>query len=280
MSYAATLSLRTLHGPRGVRALLLLLAAAVATALLTAGSAAARSLQQVRNAGSLRVGVVVAAPWVVRNAAGELDGFEVDVAEQLAADLEVEPEFVVYRFDELVPAIESGEVDIVIASLTITPERALHVNFSRSYVSGGVAIATNTATTAEVTQFQDLNDPDFNIGAIADTAGAQIAGGMLPDARLVEFDDAEDAADALLTGDIDAFLDEQPAPTYLALNYPGLIDLPIGRPLLETRSGFAIAKGDADFLAFLNAWLDAREADTFLPSTHRYWFESLRWQER
>jgi polar amino acid transport system substrate-binding protein len=45
-------------------------------------------------------------------------------------------------------------------------------------------------------------------------------------------------------------------------------------------AGFAVNKGDPDFLAFLNAWITAHKADTWLPTTASYWFESLRWRER
>ena len=257
----------------------------VAASALIAGiaflqhDAAARTLQQVTNVGTLRVGVVLAAPWAIRRSNGELAGFEIDVARQLAADLEVEPEFVFYQFDELVPALETGEIDIVISGFTITPERARHVNFSQPYAVGGIAIATNLGSTRNVRRFEDLSDGDYRIGALADSVAAALARRMLPDAELVQFDAQADAADALVSGDIDAYLDEQPAPTYLALDNPGLVDLPIDRPLLETRSAFAVAKGDPDFVTYLNAWIEAREADTWLTGTYRYWFESLRWQE-
>ena len=61
---------------------------------------------------------------------------------------------------------------------------------------------------------------------------------------------------------------------------PLVIDVPTGRPLLVSPAGFAVNTGDPDFLAFLNAWITAREADTWLPTTASYWFESLRWRER
>jgi polar amino acid transport system substrate-binding protein len=251
----------------------------LASLTLPLADAQARTLQQVMNVGTLRIGAVLASPWVMRNSDGELTGFEVDIARRLAADLDVEPQFVFYDFDEVVPALESGEIDIVISGLTITPERARHVNFSQPYAVGGVAIATNLSTTREVSRFEDLSDGAYRIGALDDSVAGELARRMLPDAELVPFETQADAAAALVDGDIDAYLDEQPAPTFLALEYPGLIDLPIGRPLLETRSAFAVAKGDVDFIAFLNAWIEAREADTFLTSTHRYWFESLRWRE-
>ncbi len=39
-------------------------------------------------------------------------------------------------------------------------------------------------------------------------------------------------------------------------------------------------KGSLEFLVYLNAWITAREADTWLPSSHNYWFNSLRWREQ
>src|SRR4029453_12213190 len=87
------------------------------------------------------------------------------------------------------------------------------------------------------------------------------------------------ASAALLTGEVDAYLEDEPVPTFLALEHTATIDVPIARPLLASRAGFAVSKGDPDFLAFLNAWITARETDTWLPTTTNYWFKSLRWRE-
>jgi polar amino acid transport system substrate-binding protein len=64
------------------------------------------------------------------------------------------------------------------------------------------------------------------------------------------------------------------------LENPAVIDAPLSAPLLQARAGFAVNKGDADFLAFLNAWITARESDTWLPTMHDYWFQTLRWREQ
>lgn len=275
---------RTSSTPTAIRAAIRrsgVAAAWLAAACMSAAApASARTLQQVLNVGQVRVGVVIAAPWALRNSGGELDGFEIDVAKRLAADLEVQPDFVIYRFDELVPAIESGEVDIIVSGLTITPERARHVNFSRPYATGGITIATNTNATSAVGRFEDLNSDVYRIGAVGGSVAAELAARMLPGAKLTTFGSPAEAADALVGGDIDAYLDEEPAPTFLALEHPDVVDVPIARPLLETRSAFAVAKGDPDFLAYLNAWIEAREADTWLTATHQYWFETLRWRDR
>jgi polar amino acid transport system substrate-binding protein len=241
-------------------------------------TASARPLQQVLNQGNLRVGVALRAPWALRTEDRNLIGFEIDVANKVAEDMNVKAEILVYSFDALIPALESGEIDMIAAGLSITPERALHVNFSIPYANSGVSLATNLAATANVRRLEDLNVDDYKTAAIRDSVSAQLARRLLPRAELVLFDDLEAAGTALLAGTVDAYLEEEPVPAYLALENPAKIDVPIATPLLQTRSGFAIAKGDADFLAFLNAWITAREADTWLPTTHGYWFKSLAWR--
>ena len=249
-------------------------------ALPFASAATARSLQQVLNQGTLRVGVALAAPWTLRGESGELTGFEIDVANKLAEDMQVRAELLVYAFADLIPALEAGEIDVIAAGLTIPPERALHVNFSQPYVSAGISLATNLTRTASVARFEELNAETYKIAAVENSVGAELARRLLPQADLVVFASIETASEALLAGAVDAYLEDEPVPTFLALEHGDTIDIPVARPLLETHAGFAVGKGDPDFLAFLNAWITAREADTWLPTTHRYWFRTLAWRDR
>jgi polar amino acid transport system substrate-binding protein len=249
-------------------------------AVAFAGETAARDLQEVLNAGTLRVGVTLFAPWAARGAAGELVGFEIDVAEQLAADMGVKAQLLAYDVDRLVPALEAGEIDVIAAGLTITPERALHVNFSQPYAESGIALATHLERTANVTDIGALDNEEFTIAAVENSVGAELVRRLWPRARLQLFASVETASEALLAGRVHAYVEDEPVPTFLALENPGLVDLPTARPLLASRAGFAVNKGDPDFLAFLNAWIVAREADTWLPTTAGYWFKSLNWRER
>jgi polar amino acid transport system substrate-binding protein len=252
-------------------------------ALLALGAvhtASARDLQQVLNSGTLRVGVVLYAPWAVRAANGELGGFEIDVATQLAADMGVKAQILPYDFAKLIPALEAGEIDIIAAGLAITPERALHANFSQPYAESGISIAAQTRRTASVTRLEDLDKDSFTVAAVASSVAVELARRVLPNANLRVFENVDAASAALVRGEVDAYLEDEPVPTFLALEHVGSIDVPIDRPLLASRAGFAINKGDPDFLAFLNAWIVARETDTWLPTTASYWFKSLRWRDR
>lgn len=255
------------------RILLTLLAATLAS------PAWPRPLQEVLNSGSLRVGVALATPWALRDSEGELAGFEVAVATQLASDLGVAADIRVYPWERLILALEAGEIDLIAAGLTITPERALHVNFSNPYASGGISLATNLASTSDVKRFEDLNSSSYHIAAVEDSVAAELALRLLPNAVLESFPSSEAASEALAAGEVDGLLEDEPVPSFLALEHPNRIDLPIGRPLLQTQFGFAVNKGDPDFVILLNAWIVARTADTWLPTTHAYWFESLRWRD-
>jgi polar amino acid transport system substrate-binding protein len=252
----------------------------VLAALAFAGQAAARDLQDVLNTGTLRVGVTLFAPWAARGADGELMGFEIDVAQQLAADMGVKAQLLAYEVERLVPALEAGEIDVIAAGLTITPDRALHVNFSEPYAESGIALATHLERTADVTDIGALDSEQYTIAAVEGSVGVELARRLWPRARVRVFESVETASGALLAGDVHAFIEDEPVPTFLALENPGVIDVPTTRPLLASRAGFAVAKGDPDFLAYLNAWITAHEADTWLPTTASYWFKSLRWRER
>jgi len=257
------------------------IAAAIALAAVAfSGNAAARPLQEVLNTGTLRVGVTLFAPWAARGADGDLVGFEVDVARQLAADMGVKAQLLSYDVERLVPALESGEIDIIAAGLTITPERALHVNFSDPYAESGIGLATHVERTSSVTDINALDSNTITIGAVEGSVGAQLARRLWPHARVQVFTSVDAASKALLAGEVHGYVEDEPVPTFLALENPGVVDVPTGHPLLVSPAGFAVNKGDPDFLAFLNAWITAHKADTWLPTTASYWFESLRWRER
>jgi polar amino acid transport system substrate-binding protein len=255
-------------------------AAIILAAVVWGGDAAARDLQEVLKTGTLRVGVTLYPPWAARTAGGELVGFEIDVAQQLAADMGVRAQIFPYDVDRLIPALESGEIDIIAAGLTITPERARHVNFSAPYAESGIGLATHVESTKQVTDAAALNSEAFTIAAVEDSVGIQLAVRLWPRARIRAFPSIEAASEALIAGEVHGYVEDEPVPTFLALENPGVVDVPIGRPLLASRAGFAVNKGDPDFLAFLNAWIVARESDTWLPTTASYWFKSLRWRER
>jgi len=238
----------------------------------------AEALQRIQTAGELRVGVSLFTPWTMTNTKGELVGFEIDVANQLAKDIGVKPVFTVLDWKEMLPALLQRRIDIVIAGMVITPERALKVNFSNPYASSGIGLATNLQLTKDFTSIKDLNRPAVKVICVAETVSAELAQRLLPNATIQTVKTSQEAIRALTAGEVHAYIASDPLPTYLALEHPEQVDTPLSKPLIATRAAFAVNKGQADFVNFLNAWITAKEADTWLPSAQAYWFDSLDWR--
>ena len=90
-------------------------------------------IEAIKERGTIRIGLSLFTPWSMRDLNGELVGFELDVGRKLAADMGVEVEFVPTAWDGIIPALVSGNFDVIISGMSITPQRNLTVNFSEPY---------------------------------------------------------------------------------------------------------------------------------------------------
>lgn len=262
---------------------ILLLASAVSFAAdkVSAAPAAAKpAFAQIVASHKLRVGTYLTTPYAMKGGNGALIGSDIDIAQRLAKDIGATLEIKTLEWDQLIPALQRGDIDVIVAGMAITPERALQVYFSNPYSNSGIGIATNIKLTSGFASIENLNRPDIAIGAIGGTVSEDAARQLFPKASLKLFTEEKTAEDALVKGLLHGYVQSEPAPRSIALRHPKEVDVPVAKPLIATRDAFAVRKGDHDFVNFLNAWLVAREADAWLISTHKYWFESLAWQEQ
>ena len=74
-------------------------------------------------------------PWNGTNAAGELEGAEIDLAADLCSRMSAECEFVVQDWDGMIPALEIGKYDAIMAGMSITEERMVKIDFSIGYMT-------------------------------------------------------------------------------------------------------------------------------------------------
>ncbi len=103
---------------------------ALAAGLLFAGSATAQDWSTIRIATEGAY-----APWNFTTAAGELAGFELDLAADLCARMEAECEIVSQAWDGIIPALQAGRYDAIMAGMSITDARREVIDFSRSYAT-------------------------------------------------------------------------------------------------------------------------------------------------
>jgi len=240
----------------------------------------ANTIDRVRRRGALRVGVCAFVPWAMQEENGEWMGFEIDVARKLAEDLGVEARFVPASWPHILDDLLTERFDIIISGLSIDPRRALLVNFSIPYNHSEETVVAHRAKAGDAKTVQDLNRDGVVLGARSRTTAQKAAEHAFPQARLQTFEDDESLLQALLEGEVHAAVGSSPAPEIFAAGAPEALFLPLAEPLERHGEAFAIRKGDADFLSYLDTWIRYYEENGWLEDRRDFWFHSLEWQDR
>lgn len=260
---------------------LMLLAAPLAAQEIRQTLARESTLEHVIAKNRLRIGFSTFVPWAMKDKNGEYTGFEIEVARRLADDMGVEAEFVPTKWSGIIPALLTGKFDIIIGGMGITPERNLKVNFSDPYEFSGMSIVANSRLAGGRSGLEEFNDGSLTIVARIGTTAAAAAKKYLPEAQLRLFDDEGQALQEVLNNRAAAMVSSQPFPEFQTLKYPEKLFLPLaGETFTREPIGFAIRKGDIDFLNFLNNWIRVRNADGWLHERYAYWFTTQDWKSQ
>lgn len=197
-------------------------------------------------------------PFELRGGAGGADvvGFDMDVAQAIAEQAGRPLKIAEMEFDRLLPALAEGKVDLVLAALSITPERRALVDFSIPYYKATqVALILAGGPVPETKE--ELKG--MRTAAQAGTTGYAIAEGLTSAENLRAVVSPQAAAVDLMNSQVDlAILDEQPA-IHLAERNPELMLL---RPEFDEEFyGVAVRKGNTNLLETVNQVLGAIFAD-------------------
>ncbi|MCH2155794.1 MAG: transporter substrate-binding domain-containing protein [Opitutales bacterium] len=235
--------------------------------------------EKVQDRGTLRVGMSTFVPWAMRDKAGNLIGFEIDVAKQFAEDHGLEIEFVPTAWDGIIPALLASKFDVIIGGMTITPERQNTVDFSDPYALGGVNIAAHTEK-AKGFEMDDFNSRRVTLTARRGTTAAKAAKELFPKARLRQFDDDTQAFQEVLNGRAHAALASSPKPEHQTVRNSDTLYLPFDALLFEGGEGMAFVKKEPETIAVFNTWIEKRLADGWLKERRHYWFGTLDWADQ
>lgn len=166
--------------------------------------AAAAELSEIRDRGYLIVAVKDnRAPLGFIDESGNLNGFEIDIARRLAAELlgdETAVRLVPVRNEERLNAVIADRVDMAIAAITLTASRRRIVNFSDPYYLDGTAFITNQPT---IQRLQDLRTG--TVALIDRSSAVAHVRYILPGARLVGVSSYAEGQSLLRSGSVDAF---------------------------------------------------------------------------
>ena len=177
-------------------------------------------IEQIKEAGVIKIGLSLFTPWSMRDKKGELIGFELDVGRKLAADMGVDVEFVPTAWDGIIPALVSGKFDVIISGMSVTPERNLTVNFSEPYAYSGLTILANTAMTKGMT-LEDFNSPSVTFAARRGATPGTVIPQLFPLGNMLLFDEDGAATQEVLNGNAHATMASEPTPSAEARKIAG-----------------------------------------------------------
>ena len=235
-------------------------------------------LEDILDRGVLRVGLSSFSPWAMRSKNGDFIGFEVDVAQSVADDMDVKLEIVPVAWDGIIPALLSKKFDVIIGGMSITPARNLKVNFTSVYDEGGMGVVANRKLAKGMTTKEDFNKSDVIFALRRGTNPVTFIQENLPNAQILQFDDDISALQEVLNGRAVAWVAATPAPHFAVLDHPSDLYLPLDKPLTTNFQAMALRKGDTDALNYFNNWILAKKASGWLQQRHEYWFESQEWK--
>ncbi len=147
------------------------------------------TLEQIKERGTLRVGLSTFIPWAMRDKQGELIGFEVDVAKRVAKDAGVKVEFIPTAWDDIIPALLAGKFDVIIGGMSITPQRNLSVLFTTPYSHSGIQLAASKELAGDKLTIADYNKRSVTLAVRRGAVTVQTAKNYFPKAKLRQFDD-------------------------------------------------------------------------------------------
>ncbi|HSK26682.1 MAG TPA: glutamate ABC transporter substrate-binding protein [Jiangellales bacterium] len=227
---------------------------------------AGTTMAELNEAGTITVGTKFDQPlFGLRGPSGDPEGFDVEIAKIIAAELGIEPDGI--EWTETVsanrePFIEDGRVDIVVATYTINDTRKEVVSFAGPYYVAGQSILT-------LADNEDIQGPDDLAGkrvcSVEGSTPAENIRTNYPDAELVLTDAYSNCLEPLRNGQVDAVTTDNVILSGFVDQNPDEFELR-GEQFTEEPYGIGLDRCDTEFRNFVNDTLEAA-------------FEDGRWEE-
>ncbi|MCE0802241.1 ABC transporter substrate-binding protein [Buttiauxella sp. A2-C1_F] len=237
---------------------------------LTATVAQADQLADIQKAGVVRVATFDANPpfGSIDAKTHDIVGYDVDFAKALAKSLGVKLELVATNPANRIPLLQSGKVDLIVADITITPERAQVVDFSTPYFVTGQQFLVPAASADKLDDYGH-----DRIGAVKGTTGEQALHQRFPSARVLSYDDIPLALTALRNGNVQAITQDSTILAGLLAEAPDKAKFKILPDLLSKEEiGVGVKKGETALLTAVNGELVKLEQNGEAAKIYDSWF--------
>jgi polar amino acid transport system substrate-binding protein len=246
--------------------------------LVSVNGQAQETLKKIVDSGKLRVGMTGdQPPFTMKAKDGSVIGYEVDLAAMLAEAMGVELEIVETPFPDLLDAIQSGKVDMVMSGMTMTIMRNMRVAFAGPYLLSGKSMLTKSAAFSDAKESEDINDNTVKIVTLGGSTSESYVRNDVPEAELVLADSYEEALAKLENGEVSILVADYPFCTYTVLVHPEKNLITLDEPLTIEPIGMALPPGDAHLYNVVQNYMNALSLIGALDLLEIKWFENGEW---
>lgn len=259
----------------------LLLCAAVSANAADIELAKKSTLERIVKSGTLRVGLEAGyMPFEMTNKKGDVVGFDVDMVKEMAKAMGVKLEIINTAWDGIIPGLLSNKYDLIASGMTVNQKRNLSVNFADPYIVVGQTALVAKKYADEIKTWKDLNNPKYTITSKLGTTGEQAAKRLFPKATYKSFEMEDQAMLEAMNGKATATVYDLPMTSIFYAQHGKSAGMKfLNKPFTYEPLGWAINKGDPDFLNWLNNFLRQCKNDGRYDRIYNKWFGSDKWYQ-
>jgi putative glutamine transport system substrate-binding protein len=200
---------------------------------------------------------------------GDVEGFDIDVAHALAKSIlgdASKVEFKEVTSKTRIPMLNNGDIDMVIATMTITDERKKEVDFSDVYFQAGQSLLVKKGS-----PIKGIEDVTADTTVLASKGATSIKNieEKVPGVKVLEFDNYQDAFNALKAGKGDALTTDDAILYGMSAQDPGYEV--VGKPFTDEPYGIAVKKGETKVVEAINKALTDMKADKSYNEIYKKW---------
>jgi polar amino acid transport system substrate-binding protein len=246
-----------------------------------AKASASPVIDRIQQRGELAVGMAGNMPPLnMTTKEGELIGYEVDLARAMAGAMGVKAKMKVMPFAELLPALQSGKIDLILSNMTITPGRNLKVAFVGPYFSSGKAFLTKIKTIAMADEAADINSKNTKLVALKGSTSQAFVEKAIPNATLVTANDYDQAVKMVLEDKVHAMVADYPICVVSVFRHPDQGLLSVVTPLTYEPIGVGVPAGDPLLVNWVENFMGIAEEVGMFEALKEKWLLKADWLHR
>jgi polar amino acid transport system substrate-binding protein len=235
-------------------------------------------LDRIVSKGEIVVGTAASMPPMnMTTKDGNVVGIEPDLAMLISKAMGVRLKIEAMKFNELLPALQSDKIDMILSNMTITAKRNMQVAFVGPYFTSGKSILAKFKTISEMGETVNINQENTRLAALKGSTSQDFVENQIPKATLITIKDYDEGIQMVLDGTVHAMVADYPICLVSVFRYPDKELTALTKLLSYEPIGVAVPAGDPLLINWLENFLSTASASGVMDRLKAKWLEDDSW---